>query len=490
MSATTTNHQKQGQGVSSVVLGLKPYSEYKDSGLPWLGRVPGHWDVLPHRALFEEIKVREHPNEQMLSVTITRGVIKQRDLLAGSSKKDSSKLDKSAYKLVCPGDIAYNTMRAWQGAIGVSDLRGIISPAYVVQRMRGVHNPRYFHHLFRTPGFAKEAESWSYGITSDMWSLRPEHFKAIYSPLPSAEEQAAIVRFLDHATHRLDKTIRAKRKIIALLNEQKQAIIHRAVTRGLNPDVPLKDSGIPWLRQIPAHWEVLPLKRCSIVISKGTTPSTEGQEILEEGPIRFIKAESIFSGVIVDKPRAFIDQETHNILRRSQLRERDVLFVIAGATLGKIAIVSECHLPANTNQAVAFIRPNHRVTPEFLAIWLQSSRIKEQIWLNAVQSAQPNLSMGSLGDFPVPLPPIAEQAVLVERLNAELRLPNAAIQRIEREILLLREYRTRLIADVVTGKLDVREAAARLPEVEGAPAIEPEVAEMEETGDELLEANA
>lgn len=239
-----------------MIAGLKHYPEYKDSGLPWLGQVPGHWDVLPHRALFEEVKEREHPNEQMLSVTITRGIIKQRDLLTGNSKKDSSRQDKSAYKLVCPGDIAYNKMRAWQGAIGVSDLRGIISPAYVVQRMRGAHNPRYFHHLFRTPGFAKEAESWSYGITSDMWSLRPEHFKAIYSTLPPAEEQSAIVRFLDHAIHRLDKAIRAKRKTIALLNEQKQAIIHRAVTRGLDPDVPLKDSGIPWLGQIPAHWEL------------------------------------------------------------------------------------------------------------------------------------------------------------------------------------------------------------------------------------------
>ena len=261
--------------------GLKPYSEYKDSGLPWLGKVPEHWDVLPHRALFEEIKEREQPNEQMLSVTITRGVIKQRDLLAGSSKKDSSKLDKSAYKLVCPGDIAYNKMRAWQGAIGVSELRGIISPAYVVQRMRGAHNPRYFHHLFRTPGFAKEAESWSYGITSDMWSLRPEHFKAIYSPLPPDEEQAAIVRFLDHATHRLDKTIQAKRKTIALLNEQKQAIIHRAVTRGLSPDVPLKDSGIPWLGQIPAHWEVRRLRTLVHSIDQGVSPLAVG--FLAEG---------------------------------------------------------------------------------------------------------------------------------------------------------------------------------------------------------------
>ena len=474
-----------------MIADLKPFAEYKDSGLPWLGQVPKHWSIFPHRALFEEIKEREHPNEQMLSVTITRGVIKQRDLLAGSSKKDSSKLDKSAYKLVCPGDIAYNKMRAWQGAIGVSYLRGIISPAYVVQRLRGKHNSRYFHHLFRTPGFAKEAESWSYGITSDMWSLRPEHFKAIYSPIPPAEEQAAIVRFLDHATRRLDKAIRDKRKIIALLNEQKQAIIHRAVTRGLDPDVPLKDFDIPWLGQIPAHWEVLPVKRCSTVISKGTTPSTEGRDILETGPIRFLKAEniSLFGAGIVDYPRAFIDQETHNVLRRSQLHENDVLFVIAGATLGKIGIVRANHLPANTNQAVAFIRPNKKVTPEFLSIWLQSSRIKEQIWLNAVQSAQPNLSMKSLGNFPVPLPSVEEQTAIVQRLDTELTVPNTTISRFEREIELLREYRTRLIADVVTGKLDVREAAKHLPEIDVA-AAEPDATEPEESTEELMEEDA
>ncbi len=130
--------------------------------------------------------------------------------------------------------------------------------------------PGYFHHLYRTPQFAKEAERWSYGITSDMWSLRPEHFKMIYTPEPPPDEQAAIVRFLDWANGRLERAIRAKRKVIALLNEQKQAIIHRAVTRGLDPSVPLKPSGIPWLGDIPQHWEVKPLKR---LIEDGTTIS-------------------------------------------------------------------------------------------------------------------------------------------------------------------------------------------------------------------------
>ena len=391
-------------------------------------------------------------------------------------------------KLVEVGDFVIS-LRSFEGGIEIAHSRGIISPAYTVLEPRSKAKTGYLRHFFKSPTFISSLTLFVTGIREGQ-NIDYERLSRAFLPLPPVEDQAAIVRYLDHATHRLDKAIRAKRKTIALLNEQKQAIIHRAVTRGLNPDVPLRDSGVPWLGQIPAHWEVLSLKRCSIVISKGTTPSTEGQEILEEGPIRFIKAESISGGVIIDKPRAFIDQETHNVLRRSQLRVHDVLFVIAGATLGKTAIVRECHLPANTNQAVAFIRPNRRVTPEFLAIWLQSSRIKEQIWLNAVQSAQPNLSMGSLGDFPVPLPPIAEQVVVVEQLNAELKLPNTAIQRFEREIELLREYRTRLIADVVTGKLDVRDAAARLPQVEDAPADEIALAEIEGSGEELVEEDA
>src|SRR5690606_5046530 len=202
--------------------------------------------------------VREHPEEQMLSVTIKSGVVPQKILLEDSSKKDSSNQDRSAYKLVCPGDIVYNKMRAWQGAVGLSQYRGIVSPAYVVQRPRSTVDGKYFEYLFRTPAFAKEAERWSYGITSDMWSLRPEHFKVIRSVAPPLDEQRAIVRFLDHATRRIDAYIRAKRKLIALLNEQKQAIIHRAVTRGLDPNVKMKDSGVPWLGEVPEHWEVRP----------------------------------------------------------------------------------------------------------------------------------------------------------------------------------------------------------------------------------------
>ena len=254
---TLASHRPNDAGAYSG----QPYPYYKPSGVEWLGDVPSHWSVVPNRAVFSEINDQDHPGEQMLSVTISEGVIRQQVLLQDTSKRDSSRIDKSAYKLVRPGDFAYNKMRAWQGAIGASRYQGIVSPAYVVQRPLDGANPLYFHHLLRTPAFAKEAERWSYGIVSDMWSLRPEHFKMIHCCVPPPDEQRAIVRYLDHVDARIRRYIVAKEKLIALLEEERQAVIHRAVTRGLDPNVPLNPSGIDWLGDIPAHWDGMALKR-------------------------------------------------------------------------------------------------------------------------------------------------------------------------------------------------------------------------------------
>ncbi len=267
-----------------MIYGLKPYPAYKDSGVEWLGQVPEHWEVLPGRTVFREINDRGHPDEQMLSVTITRGVLRQADLLADSSKKDSSNEDKSKYKLVQPDDLVYNKMRAWQGAVGVSAYWGIVSPAYIVQRLRSAENlPRYMHFLLRTPLFASEAERWSYGITSDQWSLRAEEFKCIYFSLPPFPEQTAIVRFLDWTERRIRRYIRAKQNLIKLLEEYKQVLIHRAVTGQIDvrtgrPYPAYKDSGIEWLGKVPAHWDMRRLKTAVYHINEQT--STKNDEDL------------------------------------------------------------------------------------------------------------------------------------------------------------------------------------------------------------------
>jgi len=450
-----------------MIADLKPYSEYKDSGLSWLGQVPGHWGVFPSRALFAEVKDQNHPQEEMLSVTIARGIVKQKVLLEGSSKKDSSNQNKSAYKLVQPGDIAYNKMRAWQGAIGASLLRGIISPAYVVVRLR-ISNalPSYYHYLFRTPQFAKEAERWSYGITSDMWSLRPEHFKMIYIPLPPPAEQAAIVRFLDWASGRLERAIRAKRKIVALLNEQKQAIIHRAVTRGLDPSVPLKPSGVPWLGEIPAHWEVRRLKHCISPIEQGWSPQCDAQPA-EEGDWGVLKVGCVnkdsFSPKQNKKLPASLKPEPS-----LEVRDGDIL-VSRANTKDLLGLAALAENPPEKrilcDKLFRFRAKEDIFNSKFLVLTLRAAPCRGQIETrtNGASSSMQNIGQGVLKNLYVLMPSVAEQERIVMDIGFATRPLIFAISNLEREIDLLREYRTRLVADVVTGKLDVREVASTLP---------------------------
>ena len=444
-----------------MIADLKPYPEYKATAQAWVGDVPRHWSVVPNRALFAEVKDRNHPDDEMLSVTITRGIVRQKALLAGSSKKDSSNLDKSAYKLVQPRDIAYNKMRAWQGAIGVSELRGIISPAYVVMRLREDDNlPRYFHHLYRTPQFAKEAERWSYGITSDMWSLRPEHFKTIYTPEPPPDEQAAIVRFLDWANGRLERAIRAKRNVIALLTEQKQAIIHRAVTRGLDPAVPLKPSCIPWLDNIPQHWEARPLKQLLTRMDYGTSQNVRG-----DGRIRVLTMGHIRDGKVVLPGKGGLDAVPPGLL----LQKNDLLFNRTNSPelVGKVGLFEgESEDEVTFASYLVRLRARSEHAPSWLSYLLNSTVFWSYARSQALVSLhQANLNSKRYGQMVLPVPPIrAEQDDIVEHIRAHAGEIERATARLEREITLLREYLTRLVADVVTGKLDVREAAARLPD--------------------------
>lgn len=462
---------------------LMPYPDYQDSGQQWVGGIPRHWSILPNRALFSEVKDRDHPDEEMLSVTITQGIVRQKTLLAGTSKKDSSNQDKSAYKLVRPRDIAYNKMRAWQGAIGASEFRGIISPAYVVMRLRDDRNlPRYFHHLYRTPHFAKEAERWSYGITSDMWSLRPEHFKMIYTPQPPPDEQAAIVRFLDWANGRLERAIKAKRKVITLLNEQRQAIIYRAVTRGSDTGVILKSSGIPWIGEVPADWNVLQLRRLVSFVTSGSRGwaayySKSGKIFLQSGNLGRAMSLNMSYVQHVRSPEGAEGQ-------RTEVRQNDILVCITGALTGNVALVNvEFASPAFVNQHVALVRPKQAIIhPRFLAFVLHSAVGSTQFKFSEYGGTKQGLGLGDVKGVYIPVPPMREQIDLCCRIDTEVGKLAEAIGRLEREIELLREYRARLTADVVTGKLDVREAAARLPEE--APPL-PDMLEETDALDEL-----
>ena len=456
-----------------MILDLKPYPDYKDSGSLWLGKVPRHWRVVPNRALFNEIKDRSHPDEEMLSVTITRGIVRQKALLEGSSKKDGSNLNRSAYKLVQPGDIAYNKMRAWQGAIGASTLRGIVSPAYVVMRLRNADDvPSYFYHLYRTPQFAKEAERWSYGITSDMWSLRPEHFKMIPAPQPPPAEQVVIMHFLDHVGAIIERAIRAKKKLITLLNEQKRAIIHRTITRGLDPSVPLKHSGIDWLGEIPRHWEMTALRRYwRVTDCKHLTVP-----FVDDGiPVASVVEVQSF---IVDLSRCKrTNPRWYRLLIDGDRKPRngDILYC-RNVSVGASALVST-DIDFAMGQDVCLIRSDIQ-NQRFLNYLLHSPFMKHQLELILVGSTFKRINVAGIKALGVFVPPRNEQDAICSLLDSKLSIYEAGISRAEQEIRLLHEYRTRLVASVVTGKVDARNAASSLPTKDSSESDEQEEANI------------
>lgn len=453
---------------------LAPYPEYKESGVSWLGKIPAHWDCLPHRAVFSEVKDQGHIDEPLLSVTIARGIIPQSKLLANSSKKDSSNLDKSKYKLVYPDDIAYNKMRAWQGAIGVSRYRGIVSPAYIVVRLRRAGNPNYFHYLLRTPSFAKEAEQWSYGITPDMWSLRPEHFKLIYSCVPKLEEQTQIARFLDWKTAQINKFIRNKRRLIELLKEQKQNIINQAVTRGLDPKVKLKPSGVEWIGDIPEHWEVRRLKFLCHNLNEQTSEKQPGETY-----IALEHVESWTGRISLPDDEITFDSQV------KRFQPGDVLFGKLRPYLAKVT------RPQTAGVCVGeflVLRATGDVSADFLEQKLRSKRVIDLINSSTFGAKMPRADWTFIGNLKFAYPPADEQREILEHIQEKSAEIDQAISRAQREIELMREYRTRLISDVVTGQVDVR--GIEVPEVAEDELLALEEDTADAVIDDELEAEA
>ncbi len=293
-------------------------------------------------------------------------------------------------------------------------------------------------------------------ITGMIGGVSISNLKNFYLSIPPLSEQTQITRFLDHQTAIIDEIIQRKEKQIELLKEKRQSIINEVVTNGINPNAKMKDSGIEWLGDFPENWEIKKIKHLSQVISKGTTPSTEGRGMVDSG-IRYLKAENIKDNLVSEMPEFYIDDETNEILKRSQLKENDILFVIAGATIGKTAILQREFTPANTNQAISFIRLKENENYNFVHYWLMSPKIIQQVWFKAVTSAQPNLSMENLGNLPIFYPPKQEQIQIVDFLKIVSKRMDEVSLQISIQIESLKEYRQSLISEAVTGKIDVRD---------------------------------
>ncbi|MCC5847039.1 MAG: restriction endonuclease subunit S [Verrucomicrobia bacterium] len=428
---------------------LPTYDTYKDSGVEWLGRVPAHWGVKRNLGVFDERNERGRPDDELISVTIDRGVIPQTEI---TTKKDSSNEDKSKYKVLKKGDLVYNKMRAWQGALGISPYDGIVSPAYIVLRPKNPNLAKYFHYLYRTPQFITEANRLSYGLCGDMNSLRYEHFKGSYSPIPPDDEVDRIVAFLDEKTAMIDELIAKKKRQIELLDEQKNILINRAVTRGLNPDAKLKPSGIDWIGEIPEGWEV---KRLGYIgrVGNGSTPSRSNTRFWDSPDFPWLNSSSVNQDVVTD-----CDQYVSTAaLRECHLPKLDPGTVIVaitgqGKTRGTAALMK---VHATINQHLAYLAVQDReILPEFVHLSLKAQYYQLRS-ISESGSTKGALTCQDIKEFKIAMPPRQTQEQIIKKCQEIRTTVREASCISESKIKSLTSFCSTLIAHAVTGKIKI-----------------------------------
>lgn len=448
------------------IANLKPYSEYKVSGANWLGKIPAHWELRPAFGAYQPNREKNigMKEKTVLSLSYGRIVIKPPEKLHGLVPESFD-----TYQIVNPGDIIIRTTDLQNDhtslRVAITKNRGIITSAYLALHAQAGVMPEYGYQFLNVWDLTKAIYGFGSGLRQ---GLDFRHFKRMPVALPPPAEQAAIIRFINYANNRLERAIRAKRKVIALLNEQKQAIIHKAVTRGLDPNVKLKDSGIPWLGEIPEHWEVLPLGR----ILK--------ERIEKNDPVKTdnILSLSLHDGVVpyaekrAGGNKAKDDLTAYKLAYPGDIVVNSMNVVVGSVGLSKyFGVVSPVYYmlrPRIQSDSVEFFDaifhdPAFQRSLFGLGNGIMFIQSRSTGKLNTIRMRIP---MGKLNRVEIPYPPANEQVMIVRAINAETIQLDFAITRLEREIELLKEYKTRLVADVVTGKLDVREAAASLPDEE------------------------
>jgi type I restriction enzyme S subunit len=445
-----------------MIAGLKPYPAYRESGFSGLGTIPAHWQLKRNKFLLREIDERSlDGSEELLTVSQYTGVTPSHARVAENGEPLTRATSLVGYRRVEPGDLVMNIMLAWNGNLGVSCFQGIASPAYSVFRFLPLAAPRFFHYLFRTELFAGIFKTLSTGVVDSRLRLHAEMFFRVSSPLPPLPEQKLIIKYLDHADRQTARCIRARQKLIKLLEEQKRTIIHRAVTRGLDPNVHLKPSGVEWLGELPSHWSVGRLKFVAshIIDCLHATPVYS-----EGGDFPAIRTADVYPGKLrVESARRLDEEQYRRWTERLVPEERDILYTREGRRFGIAALVPANFRLCISQRMMAFrIRAEH--SPAYVMWQLNCGHVYEQAAADLVGAAAPRVNAGRIKNFSLILPPFGEQEAIAAAVEQAIREPNFAILKARREIDLIREFRSRFIADVATGKLDVREAATKLPE--------------------------
>ncbi|WP_295537868.1 restriction endonuclease subunit S [uncultured Pseudacidovorax sp.] len=433
---------------------LAPYSNYVPSGLPWAPQIPEGWQVQRNGRLFSHRVETGYPDLPILEVSLRTGV-RVRDMVNGKRKQVMSAKEK--YKRAVKGDIAYNMMRMWQGAVGPAPADGLVSPAYVVVRPHVGVNTAYYSYLFRTAAYMQEVNKFSRGIVADRNRLYWESFKQMPSLVPGAEVQDKIVSYLRIQDAHFARFIKAKRDLIALLSEQRLRVIDDAVMNGLNRSANRKPSGIAWLEDVPDHWSVVRLRTLTSSITSGSRGWSD--HAAASGPV-FLRVGNLSRGTLDLKLaktiRLDLPEGTRTESSRTQVQEGDILLSIT-AYIGSVGLVPKDMEEAYVSQHVARcrLRPNC-ANPKWVAFVLLSKVGQAHGTVCMYGGTKQGLSLNDVKNHVVLLPPPPEQDELVKHIERETAVIDSLIAAAKLELDRVREYRERLIADVVTGQVDVR----------------------------------
>lgn len=426
---------------------MERYDSYKDSGVKWLGEIPSHWEVKRLGSFFTERKVKVSDKEyEPLSVT-KLGVFPQWENVAKTNDGDNRKLVKR-------GDFVINSRSDRKGSSGVSDRDGSVSLINIVLQPRKTIIASYTNYLLKSYKFIEEYYRNGHGIVADLWTTRFDEMKMIKVAIPSIKEQEAIANYLDAATSKIDEAIAQQQKMIDLLNERKQIIINNAVTKGLDPNVKMKPSGIDWIGSIPVQWNVAALKRYVKLTNGDRGPNYPSGDEIKDSGILFVTADNIHNLVLDIKSSAkYITEEKYNTLRGAKMRIGDIIFCLRGAGFGNCAI-NKTFEAGTIASSLVCITPRN-INDYFLNYVLHSDFIRIQEINSSNGSCADNVSAQDLGDYMIIIPPINEQKQIVNYITKYDTSIDNAINMSRKQISLLQERKQIIINDVVTGKVKV-----------------------------------
>ncbi len=422
----------------------------------WLTSVPQHWNTLRIKNLFAEIDERsETGEEELLSVSHYTGVTKKRDSLENEDDFISNAKTLVGYKKVAENDLVSNIMLAWNGSLGISKFEGITSPAYCVYRIKGDNNPHYFGYLFSTAIMKAEFRKKSFGIIDSRLRLYSDKFFSIRISVPPKEEQDQIVTYINTQSQKINHFIQKKQAFVELLKEQRHAVISKTVTKGINPDVALKDSGIEWLGDIPEHWELRKLRYCG----QCQNGLNKGGDYFGKG-FPFFGYGDIYNNEILPKIPSGLVESSKEDQTNCSVKKGDIFFTRTSEIVNEIAIASTCHETIPNATFSGFLirfRPTENLLFEgFSTYYFRNELLREYFVKEMNIITRASMSQDLLKSLPIVLPPKEEQVIIYNYIKNETSKIDQAIAKAKKEIELIKEYREAMIAEAVLGKLKLK----------------------------------